>query len=430
LGHEKKAGSRDISDLKARLGLKKAGGAGGAGATGATGPVPTTGARSGGVIAPPGLAVQPPPGMGPQQTGPIVPNAADDPFGAMNAMAQVAQVQRAPEKEYIVVDQNVEKVGAQNKGAMIARMAIPAAIALIIGVAVGKIGTSAASYNEGLRGARAILGDKGTPSTVANLKKTLSEIDNLLDEAKTKNGFRPSLEVDKKLKEVAAKLDVKQELVFRAKQSSLDPVVSGQILAFYAGIQEVKDMIDIHNKSAAFDDIMLKKAKEAQDKATQGDDSAQAGQLRYAVLMQSPTDEDKVEFGARLVEIAGVYCGAGGTPQSKCPEGEYPSAFAYRNEPGGPATKGDLVTSGSDNVPTKKIVPLLPNGIRDAFVKGGEPTVSELYYTRRLKALYDRIHGKVGQDGKPTGGLLDDGNKLETRLQTEAGKSNRFSFFM
>jgi hypothetical protein len=56
--------------------------------------------------------------------------------------------------------------------------------------------------------------------------------------------------------------------------------------------------------------------------------------------------------------------------------------------------------------------------------------VSEYYYMKRRRAIYDRIHGKVGQDGKASGGLLDDGNKLETRLQSEANKSSRFSFFM
>ena len=35
-----------------------------------------------------------------------------------------------------------------------------------------------------------------------------------------------------------------------------------------------------------------------------------------------------------------------------------------------------------------------------------------------------------GGPGPSAGGLIDDGNKLETRLQTEAGKSTRFSFFM
>jgi hypothetical protein len=311
-------------------------------------------------------------------------------------------------------------------------MAIPGVVALIIGVAVGKIGAGAASYNDGLRGARAILGDKNTGSTVAMLKKELSELDNILDEAKTKNGFKPSLEVDKKLKDLALKLDVKMELVFRAKQSSMDAALSGQILSFYAGIQEVKDLIDIHNKAAVGDDIMLKKGKEAADKATLKEDEAAilAGQVRYAVLMQSPTETERSEFGAKVVEIAGVYCGAGANPVAKCPEGEFPSGFAYRNDPGSTPIKGDLVTQGSDSVPTKKLVPLLQNGVRDSLVKGGEPTVSEYWYTRRLKALYDRVHGKPGNDGKAQGGLLDDGNKLETRLQTEAGKSTRFSFFM
>jgi hypothetical protein len=368
----------------------------------------------------------------PQPPQPVIPNAADDPFGAMNAMAKVAQ--QAPKQEFIIVNDGkpVENVGSQSKGASIARMAVPAAIALIVGVAVGKIGAGASFYNDGLRGARAILGNKDTPSTVAMLKKQLSQLDNILDEAKTKNGFNPSLDVDKQLKELATKLDVKTDLVFRAKQSSLDAALSGQILNFYAGIDQVKDMIDMHNKAAAGDDIMLKGAKAAAEKAElkEGEVAPLAGQLRYAVLLQSPTDTDKVDFGAKVVEIAGVYCGGGSNPVAKCPEGEYPAAFAYRNEPGGTPIKGDLVTQGSDNVPTKKIVPLLPNGIRDGLVKGGEPSISEYWYTRRLRTLYEMVHGKVGQDGKPVGGLLDDGNKLETRLQTEAGKSTRFSFFM
>ena len=347
----------------------------------------------------------------------------------MNHMAAVAQ--QAPKQEFIIVNDGkpVENVGAQSSGASIAKMAIPGVIALIVGLSVGKIGTTASNYNEGLRGAKAILGEKGTPSTVKNLKATLSELDNILDEAKTKNGFKPNLDVDKKLKDLAAKLDVKMDLVFRAKQNSLDPALSGQILSFYAGITEVKDMIDIHNKAATYDDISLKKGKEAADKATETDGPL-AGQYRYGVMVQAPTDAEKVDFGAKLVEIAGVYCGGGNTPVAKCPDGEYPSGFAYRNEPGGTPTKGDLVTNGSDNVPTKKVLMLLPNGIRDAFIKGSDPTVSEVYYTRRLKALYDRVHGKVGQDGKPSGGLIEDGNKLEQRLTQEAGKGTRFSFFM
>ncbi len=422
MSDQKKSGSRDISELKQRLGLKK-----GAGATPSGSTARANGSASGGVLPPPGLAVPPPP----QPAQPVIPNAADDPFAAMNAMAHhgTAHAQRAP--EFVIVNDGkpVESVGAQSHGALIAKIAVPAAIALIIGIAVGKIGQSASFYNDGLKGAKAILGDKTTPSTVAELKKTLSDLDTILDEAKTKHSFRPDAQVDAQLKAIAQKLEVKSELVFRAKQSSLDAELSGQILSFYAGITEVKDMIDIHNKAAVGDDISLKKAKEAADAATV-QDGALAGSLKYAVLMQAPTDTDKSDFGAKIVELAGVYCGNGGSPVAKCPEGEAPSAFAYRNDPGSTPIKGDLVMQGSDTVPTKKIVPLIQNGIRDSLIKGGEPTVSEFYYTRRLRALYDRVHGKVGQDGKPTGGLLDDGNKLETRLQTEAAKSSRFSFFM
>jgi hypothetical protein len=416
LSDAKKAGSRDISELKQRLGLKKGGAAQPA--------QRANGAPSGGVVAPPGLAVPPPP----QAAAPAIPSAHDDPFGAMNAMAAVAQVQRAPEKEYIVVnDGNVEKVGAQGHGALIAKIAIPAGIALIVGIAVGKIGTGASNYNEGLRGARAILGDRETPSTVAMLKKTLSDLDNVLDEAKTKNGFKPDLELDKKLKEIATKLEVKSDLVFRAKQNTLDPELSGQILSFYAGVERIKEMIDVHNKSAVGDDILLKKGKEAADKAAlkENEPAPLAGQLRYAEMLSAPTHSDRAAFGAKVVEIAGVYCGDKG-PMSRCGEGEYPSALAYRNEPGATPIKGDLVTTGSDSVPTRKLVPLLSNGVRDSLVKGGEPTVSEYYYTRRLRELYEAVHG----NGKNVKGLIEDGNKLETRLQTEAGKSTRFSFFM
>jgi hypothetical protein len=421
LSDAKKTGSRDISELKQRLGLKK-----GAAAPATTSQTRSNG-QSGGVVPPPGLNLPPPPGLvPPQPVAPPPPSAHDDPFGAMNHMAQQAQVQRAPEMVIVHDGIPVENVGQQSHASTILRIAVPAVIALIVGITVGKVGTSASSYNDGLKGAKAILGDKQTPSTVAFLKKELSDLDTALDEAKTKRSFKPDLDLDKKLKEAALKLEVKSELVFRAKENTLDPDVTGQILGFYAGITEVKDMIDQHNKAALGDDMSLKKGKEAADAADAG---AVAGQFKYGVLIQSPTENEHVDFGAKIVVLSGVYCG-GASPVPKCAEGESPQAFAYQNDPGATPIKGDYVRDGSDNVPTKKILPLLQNGVRDSLIKGGEATVSEFYYTRRVRAIYDRIHGKPGQDGKATGGLLDDGNKLETRLQTEANKGSRFSFFM
>jgi hypothetical protein len=308
-------------------------------------------------------------------------------------------------------------------------------IALVIGVIVGKVGTGNGYFNESLKGAKGLVGDKTAPGSISYLKKALADLDTALDEAKTKHGFKPDLAVDKQLKELAVKLDVKPAAHMYTLAASaarnFEPEVADTILQFYAGVAEVKDMIDQHNKSAAFDDIALKKGKEAGDAANLPPESALAGNLKYAIVASAPTESEKgTDFGAKVVEIAGVYCGTGANPVAKCPEGEAPTAIAYRNEPGGAAQKGELAAPGTDSVPTKKVLTLLPNGVRDGLVKGADPALSEQAYTRRMKALFDRIHGKPGQDGKAVGGLLDDGNKLETRLQSEANKGSRFSFGM
>lgn len=109
----------------------------------------------------------------------------------------------------------------------------------------------------------------------------------------------------------------------------------------------------------------------------------------------------------------------GFSTSGRCEDGA-PSGFGYRNEPGGTGwVKGDLVTSGSDSVPTKKLVMLLQNGVRDALIKTGEPGASEAYYVKRVRAIADR-----------TKKLITDANKLESQLQSAASKGSRFSFFL
>jgi hypothetical protein len=367
------------------------------------------------------MNLPPPPGVAQQPAAPPPPNAADDPFGAMNHMAAVGQVQRAPEIVIINDGKPVENVGAAGKGASIAKMVVPAVAALALGLAIGRISKDANFYNDGLKDAKAILGDAKTPSTVAGTKRVLSALDGALEEMKTKTNYRPDAAVGTQLTKLAGDLDVKSELVFRAKQNALGPEISGQILSFYAGVAEIKGMLDAHNKAAKFDEMTLKKGKEAQEAATlkDGENAYLSGQLKYGVMLSAPTEEDRQDFGAKLVEIAGVYCGGGPNPVAKCGEGESPSGFAYRNEPGGTPIKGDLATSGSDSVPSKKVVMLLQNGVRDAVIKGNEPGVSEFYYTRRVRAIADR-----------TKKLIEDANKLETRLQAESSKGSRFSFFL
>ncbi|HEY4179719.1 MAG TPA: hypothetical protein VGM90_22915 [Kofleriaceae bacterium] len=423
---KKPGGSRDISDLKARLGLKK-----GAAAP-ATGQQPRANGTSGGVVAPPGLNLQPPPGLAPAQpaqpAAPPPPNAHEDPFGAMNHMAAVGQVHRAPEIVIVNDGKPVENVGADSSGASIAKIAIPAALALIVGIVVGKVGAQNGSYNAGLGDIKGVLGAKGTPSTVAELKSQLSAIDTMLDEQKSKNGFKPDKGLDDALEKAAKALDVKKEIIFRAKENSITPEVSGAIISFYAGVTELKSMIDIHMKSAKYDEMAFKKAKDGKDagELKDTDNAALAGQFRYAVFLQAPTDTDKsADFGAKLVEIGPPYCGDKIASSGKCADGNSPTGWTYRAEPGAPFTQGDIAQPG-ESIPSKKIVMLLPGGVRDSLVQGADGVASQALYQRRVRAIYERIHG----DGRNVRGLLEEGNKLETTLQTEAGRGKKFSFFM
>jgi hypothetical protein len=407
LSDPKRGGSRDISELKQRLGLKKA-------ATPATGP--RANGAPGGLVPPPGLAPPPPP-------QPVIPNAADDPFAAMNAMAAVGTVQRAPEIVIVHDGKPVEHVGASKHGAALIKLIAPALVALVVGIVIGQIAKSANLYNEGLKDSRSILGDDKAGSTVKNVKKSLSDLDGVLDEMKTKNNYRPDAAADKKLRDLSSRLDTKATTVFRTA-GAVDPELTSLIMSFYAGAAEVKGMLDTHIKAAANDDMMLNNGRTAAANAAVKEHEnatlASIGAVRYGALIQAPTDTDRTEFGVKLVELGPPYCGgAQPVPSGKCENNEAPTAFAYRSEPGAGWTKGDLQLQGSDSVPAKRLVLLLPNGTRDALIKGSEPGASEVFYVKRLRSLSDR-----------TKKLIEEANKLEQRLQAESSKSSRFSFFL
>src|SRR5439155_2890770 len=142
----------------------------------------------------------------------------------------------------------VENVGASSHGATIARLIAPAVVALIVGVVIGQISKGANLYNAGLKDSRSILGDDKTASTVKNVKRSLSDLDGVLDEMKTKNNYRPDGAADKKLRDLSGRLDVKAATVFRTA-GAIDPDVTSSIMSFYAGAAEVKGMLDTHVKA-------------------------------------------------------------------------------------------------------------------------------------------------------------------------------------
>lgn len=375
----------------------------------------------------------------------------------MNHMARQQAVQRAPEIIVVNDGKPVENVGSAGKGAMIAKLVVPAVAALVVGVGIGRISRDANFYNDGISDAKVVLGDQTNPapSTLRATKKTLAELDTKLEEIKTRSKFKYDEKGTKDLAELLKKLEVNAELIFRAKQNALDPMLSQKIISFYAGVTEIRAMLDQHLKSAKADDQSLKTGAAKEGEATPSDtkDAALAqlstrfGLTRYAILTTAPTacelddkgekkdkkcDSENDDFGARVVEIGPPYCDGKLETSGKCANNAQPDGFGWRMDPGSNVWyKGDLVLSGSDNVPAnksaaagptlppKKLIPLLPSGVRDAMIKSAEPGASEVFYTKRLQALLLR-----------TKAVIEIGNQAQTGLEGYVNKGTRFSFFL
>jgi hypothetical protein len=216
----KKSGSRDINELKARLGLKK-----GAPAPGATSAKPN-GSPSGGVVPPPGLAVPPPPGAAPP--APAVPNAADDPFGAMNAMAAHGAAQRAPEIVIVHDGKPVESVSASTRMATLGKYAAIALVPFILGIAIRGISKDAAAYNDGINGAKVLIGE------VKSIKKNLNEVKVKLEADNIRKAGTVGKEVTVALGPLAPdKLEIKPGLAISRKQNIGD-TLAVSVMEFYA----------------------------------------------------------------------------------------------------------------------------------------------------------------------------------------------------
>jgi hypothetical protein len=418
----KRPGTRDISELKARLGLKKAA------PEKAPAAVPK---QSGGVAPPPGLNV---PGPA-KPTGPVIPHAADDPFGNMNAMAQIGTMQRAPEIVIVNDGRPVESVSTGSKAASIAKWAAIALVPLIIGWQMGAIGRSASVYNDGIDDAKAV------DNNIRKVKKDLSELQTSITDVLKKNGGNTldpaltkilsdalalqSLKMSDESPEAIATPDNSQ-LVFRAKQNSLSSGLSGQILVFYSHVAALSQMIQEHVRAAKTDDL-AKAAAAGKDAQVTINGSTM---VKYAVVLSNPSEEDIKTgkggggYGAQLVEIGPAFCQDGSVGQGgQCPGGAA-AGLGYRVDPSGGDqsrwAKGDIAQPAAGQpFPLKSLVVLAPTGIMDTLVKGGTPSASEVLYQRRFKEIVNMIDK-----------LLKEGNMVDTQLGPKANEGKKFSFFL
>jgi hypothetical protein len=407
----KKPGARDISDLKARLGLKK-GGPGtpeGARTPGGSVPPPMGGASA---VLPPGAqpSVPAPPGAQPPAPDrPPLPDVKQDPFAAMNAMAAPSARARPAAPEYIVVNDGepVERVGSKSgRGAMVTWVGV-AAVALFVGVAVGQIGTNASIYNESIADAKLIA------DTVKQIDGQLQSLRDTLYRAKERGADGQSyLIADEKLSQALAALGLTPPdltKVYESRLYELDQGLVDQTITFLTEAQLLFKQIKDHQ---------LKTEQEA--KAIQvGNEQLRkyGGPARYAVYI----DKNKGEGApllAQFVEIGDPVCQDGKPNAAGC-GGAAPRGFLYRPNELGPW--GTMELASPDGAGIRQLLPLgfSPSPALTALFAGGGATVAEAAYTSRMRD----IDAKVDD-------LVDRAKRIQKTLTSTASRGKKFSFFM
>jgi hypothetical protein len=390
---DKRPGSRDISDLKARLGLKK----GGAAAPGKKGVVPPPGTRGG--------AVPPPPGVEPPR-----PKASDDPFGALN---QAAQARPAPAPEIIVVEKGGTEHKIERRGLLI-RLAITAAVALatmIVGCFVGGVGKNNAQYNR-------VIADSGKMAEeVGKARKSISGYELV---------FKRSIEDRKELIDALDKVKYEApdtEVFYKSWLYELETELVGDTLTFAQRSNQLAVDMRAHIDQTRKDFDLLKKVadniKAVQPKETENKERYSA--YRFAIMLSIPTDEEEAQgkqFGATFVEIDLPICAdtKQASPNGEC-SGER-SGFRYRADPNQAWKDGQLAPKGAA-VPGDKLVPLLPSGVINVLAATPGPTLAEQAYAKR-----DADLRKAASD------LVQLGTYIEGKLEAKSRESTRFTFFM
>lgn len=411
----KRPGARDISDLKARLGLKKSAPA--ANASGGAVPPP---AGVAGVVPPPGVSVPPPPGMAVP-----VPNASTDPFAAMNAMAQIGALQsqvRAPEIIIVNDGKPVESVETTSKIVTYGKLAGMVLLPLIVGIVVGQISKSAKAYNATIADAAIIRDD------VKRMKKSLISVQNALLTAKERNSNSFSATDDTLTEELAAAAKsgtVDPNIVYHSHLYDMKPDLVETVLGYYAQSQQLTLEIEAHVKSAKEDAKGLAAGKAKLEGGAPSEDVnkilAAFSKYRYGVFIVIPDADEAakgVAFGARLVEIGPPICAdRKASTTGKCDDQTI--GFGYRNEPGEAWNLMELGQPEGEAVGGKKLIPLAPTGAMDGLLQGPEATAAEYNFSKRINDIAEK-----------TGRLIEVGTYIEGQLNSKANEGKKFTFFL
>ncbi len=366
----KKPGARDISDLKARLGLKK--GAEGGAAPRSTTSMPSQGvpppnaSKIGGSFVPPPPGVAPPPGsMPPPQ--PVIPDASVDPFGAMNAMAATAARTAPVQPEFVIVnDGKHEQVASRGGGLRWLKLILLVGVPLFVGLVVGDINNTNKGINNAIGDAELLFKD------FTHVGQSLQKVEEALDTAKDR-GKGQLVPHDKDL--TAALEELKLEapdttVLFRANMQQMSKGTPEKVFQFYTRVTALYAKIANHKRLA------------------KGDERKQVPKQigQYASVLRVPSDEKQSPY-VEVVEVGAPIC-KGDTKISAegCSAEKPPEKFQVRTDPAGTWQILNFAQSGA-GVATDTILMIGDNNVKQAFLVGAKEFVDTVGYMQRIREI-------------------------------------------
>jgi hypothetical protein len=387
------SGTRDISELKARLGLSN---------DRARRP-----SGLGGVVSPPGGApnLPPPPGA---------PAPAYDPLAPASPSAQMPAA-RSYAREPVYDSTPVANLEKKSMGAGLAKLAGIALIPLALGVAIGSIGSSAKVYNATIADAGKILTDvQAVSGALVATQQTFERARARAEAAGRPKGYlRNDTELIAELKKLPV-VEPNLKIVYSSYLYELPSEVVGEVLAFYHGVGNLQALLKRHIEITSSD--ASRKALEA----GQSNWDMLARNSPLAALLEMPKGNDTVPT-VRLVQLGRPVCPGSSAPSDKpCGDGVTPTESEFRASYESGWSRRNVATVQGEAITGNSILPVnIDTKVFTQLVRGGEATVSEVAYDARLAHIDEEL-----------GKLMELRTRVVDKLSVKSRESKRFSFFL
>jgi hypothetical protein len=353
LDDNKKPGARDISDLKARLGLKKS--------------APAAAASPTGAPAAPGAPGAIPSPFGQPDPAPAAPAAPPDP--RRDPFSAQQQQQAANLAAFYGINQQLpgsaEGVGTVEKpkpwGTIVAVLG-GGLLVFIVGSFWGGISRSRVEFNQGTDAAIAIRAE------VEGLQKNLDKIILELGKGKTADG-KPDLEQANRLASLGLKKPDTNK-IFHADYGQIEGLGVERLFSYYNNTIKLYDEIEVHGRRTNADKDALAKVIAAAGNA--------ANEKNYGVVI----DMSSAIPVAKFAEMGAPVCPKEGQP---CDPKDW-KGFKYRLDAGGAWSEKPIKGKPGDT-----ITPLQRTPLFNTVASGSVDALAMEAYGRRLKVIVETI---------------------------------------